>query len=294
MSISKQLDNLETISYHIFRKPLFDAEEITVNTFMEHEIVISQILTCCFVPPGAGTLIHRKRASHGLALHLSGETVYSFASGEQVRVCANDIAFLPKNSDYHVVSATRGDCWAINFLLADDAAFPPFSFHCHNLTPYADTFDQATRHWKRKSEGYRMKCFSALYQILYQMKREYKFDHSAHPKQAILAPAIRYIQSNYTREVISIARLAQECGISQVYLRRLFNELYGTSPLKYINNRKLELAKELLSSQLYSISDLAALTGYSDECVFSREFKKGTGLSPRAFLAEQQSLSSAP
>lgn len=261
-----------------------------MNFFLEHELVILQILTCCFVPSGSGTLIHRNRGSHGLALHLFGETIYSFTSGEQVRACANDIVFLPKNSDYHVISATQGDCWAINFLLADDAVFPPFSFHCGNPTPYTDAFEQATRHWKRKSEGYRMKCFSSLYQILYQMQREYNFAHCVHPKQAILAPAIRYIQNNFTREVISIARLAQECGISQVYLRRLFNQLYGTSPLKYINNRKLELAKELLCSQLYSISDLASLTGYSDECVFSREFKKATGLSPRAFLAEQQTL----
>jgi len=264
-----------------------------MNAFLKHELIVSRIRTCCFVPPGSGTLIHRKRASHGLAFHLSGETIYSFSSGKQVQVCANDIVFLPKNSDYHVISATRGDCWAINFQLLNDVSFSPFSFHCSNPVPYIDAFDQATRHWKNKSEGYRMKCFSSLYQILYQMQRDYNFDHSAHPKQAILAPAIRYIQNNYTQEVISIARLAQECGISQVYLRKLFNQLYGVSPLKYINNRKLELAKELLSSQLYSICDLAALTGYSDESVFSREFKKGTGLSPRAFLAKQQAQSSA-
>lgn len=259
-----------------------------MKDFVEREHVVTQIRTCCFVPPGTGTLTHRNRASHGLALHLSGETLYCFDSGQKVRVLANDMIFLPKGANYQVVTDTRGDCWAINFYLADDIQFAPFAFHCGSPAPYIEAFDQAVRHWKRKSEGYRLKCFSALYQILYQLKRDYYLDHSVNPKQAILSPALRYIQNNYTRQVISIERLARECGISQVYLRRLFNDFYGISPLKYINTLKLELAKELLVSQLYSVRDVASLTGYSDECVFSREFKKGTGLSPRAYLAEQQ------
>lgn len=265
-----------------------------MNLFLQHEFAVSLIHTCCYVPSGTGKLTHRNRASHGLALHLSGETIYSFSSGEQVRALANDIVYLPKNSDYHVVSNTRGDCYAINFLLSNEFSGVPFSMHCDNLIKYSDPFEDAVRHWQHKGEGYRLKCFSALYQILYLLQRDCKVDTSAHSKPAKLAPAIHFIQNNYTQETISVARLAQECGISQVYLRRLFHEVYGTSPLKYVNKKKLELSKELLSSQLYSISDVAYLVGYSDECVFSREFKKGTGLSPRAFLAEQQELLSAP
>jgi len=265
-----------------------------MNLFLQHEGTVSQIRTCCYVPTGTGKLTHKNRASHGLALHLSGETLYSFSSGEQVRAFANDVVYLPKNSDYQVISTTRGDCYAINFLLSEESSDAPFSIHCDNLMQYSDLFEQAVRHWNRKAEGYQLKCYSVLYQILYQLQRDCKVDASAHSKVSKLAPAISFIQNNYTRETISIARLAQECGISQVYLRRLFQEVYGTSPLKYVNRKKLELSKELLSSQLYSISDVAYLVGYSDECVFSREFKKATGLSPRAFLAEQQELTPVP
>ncbi|MBQ9973437.1 MAG: helix-turn-helix domain-containing protein [Oscillospiraceae bacterium] len=263
-----------------------------MKDFTACEPIVSQIRTCCFVPPGTGTLVHRSRPSHGLALHLSGETLYCFDNGQKVCVRASDLIYLPKNSNYQVVTDTRGDCWAINFYLADDEDYAPFMIHCGNSAPYIEAFEQAVRHWRRKSEGYQMKCFSCLYQILYLLRRDYILDHSVNPKQAILAPALKYIQNNYTQQSIRVEALAQACGISQVYLRRLFNEVYGTSPIKYINARRLDLAKELLTSQLYSIRDLAALTGYSDESVFSREFKKATGLSPRSYLARQRSVSS--
>ena len=265
-----------------------------MEQWMEQEPLVTHISTCRFVLPGSGTLIHRNRASHGLALHLSGRTVYHFDTGKEVRVEAHDMVFLPQNSNYHVVSDTRGDCWAINFQLAGQTPFQPFAFHCSNPTPYTDAFAQAVRHWTARDEGYRMKCFSCLYQILYRLKRDDHLDRSDHPKQALLAPALAYLQDHYTQEIINVDHLASLCGISPVYLRRLFNQVYGTSPLKYINGLKLELAKELLTSQLYSIRELAALTGYSDECVFSREFKKATGLSPRSYLAAQHPRSATP
>ena len=252
------------------------------------EHTVSDVRTCTYVPAGAGKLVHRDRVSHGLALHLSGETIYRFDSGRQVRALANDLVYLPQHSNYQVITDTRGDCYAINFLLTGETTFHPFSLQCANPAPYTDAFAQAVRHWQGKGEGYRLKCFSCLYQILYRMQRDCQLDRFEHPGHALLAPALRYIQANYTKETIRIEHLANLCGISQVYLRRLFNQVYGTSPLKYINALKLSLARELLSSQLYSIRELAVLTGYSDECVFSREFKKATGLSPRAYLAEQQ------
>jgi len=260
-----------------------------MNAFMEHDFTISDITTCCYVPVGAGKPVHKNRHSNGLALHLSGQKRYTFESGESIDVFENDMIFLPKGSNYHVTSLSPGDCYAINFQCPGDLRSPPFSLHCHNAAPLIDAFSSATKHWKRKNEDYKLKCFSELYHILYHFKREYRLDYFANSKQDLIAPAVKYIQNNYTGEVISVSKLAGLCRISEVYLRKLFNEVYGTSPLKYINNMKIELAKELLLSRLYSVSDITALTGFSDECVFSREFKKSTGLSPRAFLAEHNS-----
>ena len=49
------------------------------------------------------------------------------------------------------------------------------------------------------------------------------------------------------------------------------------SPITYINSKKIEMAEELLDSNVYSINEVAELLGYSSIFSFSRDFKKYTG-----------------
>ena len=78
---------------------------------------------------------------------------------------------------------------------------------------------------------------------------------------------------------------AKLCGISETYFRTLFKKVVGVSPLKYINDRKISRAKELISSKMYSIREVAQLAGFHDEAYFSREFKKATGVCPSKYFA---------
>ncbi|MDD6214022.1 MAG: helix-turn-helix transcriptional regulator [Firmicutes bacterium] len=73
------------------------------------------------------------------------------------------------------------------------------------------------------------------------------------------------------------------CGITPEYFRKIFRTYYGTSPVKYINELKLSHAKELLSSGMYSVTDAALQSGYSDMSFFSREFKKNTDVTPKDY-----------
>ena len=72
--------------------------------------------------------------------------------------------------------------------------------------------------------------------------------------------------------------------MSESYFRRIFLKNYGISPIKYINNLKIERAKELLTSGLYTVSDVAELSGFHDESYFSREFKKHSGKTPKEYV----------
>ena len=59
-----------------------------------------------------------------------------------------------------------------------------------------------------------------------------------------------------------------------------FEKLYGVTPIKYINALKLSRAKELLSSGMYSVSEAAYHSGFSDVSHFSRFFKEHVGVLP--------------
>ena len=79
------------------------------------------------------------------------------------------------------------------------------------------------------------------------------------------------------------SRLSRMCGITPEYFRRIFAGVYGISPKRYIENLKLTRAKELLQSGMYSVTEAATLSGYTDMSHFSRCFKKYTGVAPKNF-----------
>lgn len=100
----------------------------------------------------------------------------------------------------------------------------------------------------------------------------------------VLQPAIDYMTLNLADATISNQDLATLCNVSVVYFRKLFDRLYGVSPIKYLRMLRIEKAKELLVSDYLSISDIASMTGFNTIFTFSRAFKNEVGLSPKNYL----------
>jgi AraC family transcriptional regulator len=73
------------------------------------------------------------------------------------------------------------------------------------------------------------------------------------------------------------------CGISEVYFRREFKKFYGAAPLAYIKNRRIDMAKMLLDTGLYSVTDVALRCGFESPGYFSTEFRRMEGKSPKEY-----------
>ena len=74
--------------------------------------------------------------------------------------------------------------------------------------------------------------------------------------------------------------LERESGYSRSHLTRLFRERYGTSPKRYINELRLERARELLISTDIQISEVAEAVGFLSESHFSKVFRERYGIPP--------------
>ncbi len=78
----------------------------------------------------------------------------------------------------------------------------------------------------------------------------------------------------------SIEELANRVNMSSRYLRYCFKRKYGISPKQYQLKIRMNHAKFLLETSDLPIIKIAPLLGYSDQFVFSRQFKSLYGFSP--------------
>lgn len=123
--------------------------------------------------------------------------------------------------------------------------------------------------------------FKSILQGLYHVK---SLQEGMEKGNSISPQQIRkYIDSNYTRS-INVQTIAQELGVVAPYLSRLYVEHYGVSIKNEILLRRIEKAKELLSSPPFlSLREIADLTGFNDQFYFSKVFKQQTGKSPAEY-----------
>lgn len=255
-----------------------------MNDLIKYDFNIEKIDIACFIPAGYGKVTHKNRKNHGFAIHLDGEKEYVFADGKTLVVNANDIIYMPKNSTYTVTVVSPGDCYAINFDIDHEETFEPFVINIKNHSAITENFRTAQKVWMRKNSGYITKCKAELYNILYAIQQAYFSKYFPKNTLNIIKPAVEYIHEKYTKELINIEKLSQMCNITPEYFRRIFKSFYKTSPINYVNNLKITRAKELLETKLYSVTDVAFMSGYTDMSHFSREFKKATGVSPSKYV----------
>lgn len=89
----------------------------------------------------------------------------------------------------------------------------------------------------------------------------------------------KLIDENFAMAGFNIEQLCRDATISHAHLLRLFKKEYGITPIKYIINKRIELACELLKTTDLSVSSVAFSCGFSDEIHFMKTFKKLVGAS---------------
>lgn len=105
---------------------------------------------------------------------------------------------------------------------------------------------------------------------------------SAHT-EAIAAYAFRYIGEHYCEPDFNLSGLSYAMHVSLSHLSTVFKQTTGNNLISYVTELRLEKARELLSDMQYSISEVAALSGYSDAKYFAKLFKKKMGSTPSEY-----------
>lgn len=90
---------------------------------------------------------------------------------------------------------------------------------------------------------------------------------------------LKFIEENYRRK-LSLDDFAKNVFFSPYHFSRIFKIYTAHSPVKYLNMRRIEKAKELLADENLTFADIAARVGFNDPFYFSAMFKRMEGFSP--------------
>lgn len=199
-----------------------------------------------------------------------------------------DLLYIPKNAHYN--QSTSGETVIavhfINYTFSKNSKIEKITVDNNEYVDNAlkNMYDV----WKEKKQGYRYKCVSLLYELLYFLNcQEYNKKIDAPNYDLKIKEAVDYIHRNFRSEQIEVSHLADMCLVSQTYFRKLFKNFYSASPKQYIINLRLETAIQLLQSQLYSVNEVCEKSGFTDVKYFSKLFKSRYGCSPKSFSHNQ-------
>lgn len=95
---------------------------------------------------------------------------------------------------------------------------------------------------------------------------------------------IKYVNDNVTSP-LSLSIISNALHLSREYTSRIFKKELGITLTEYINEQKMLFAKDMLSSSVIALNDIAGWLGYENYGYFSKVFKNYFGLSPAKMKA---------
>ena len=213
-----------------------------------------------------------------LSIRKSGETVVEW-NGKTLVSLPDTLTYIPAGCTYTTHIPQAGEMYFLHFYTAPEGgALSPVPLCVRAPSPlsFYNLFQNAISHFS--AEGCDLFCMSAAYEILNQASAAFFRTRPAVPRRMLCCK--EYLDENVCDTALRVSTLAEMCGVSEVYFRREFKKFYGASPLEYIKKRRVEIARQLLSTGLYNVTQVAERAGFDSVSYFSAEFRRLTGETP--------------
>ncbi len=155
---------------------------------------------------------------------------------------------------------------------------------------YADAVHELVRLAVHSPPGWRPRGRALVLELLLRIAHERPGEFR--PLQAqevralqLLCSALQVLETTHGR--VSVAELARVAACSPTHLRRLFRLGLGMSPSRYLLERRLQRAADLLRSTDDTVQQVAERCGFESLSHFHRHFKARYGCTPLAFRARR-------
>lgn len=127
---------------------------------------------------------------------------------------------------------------------------------------------------------------SAVGELMHFFNLYSKLD-SQDDRHMMVEQMLEYIHTHLSGH-LSIQEIAQYAGLSEPYCCNLFKKEKETTIVHYINQLRVEKAKEYIRHGAIPFKDAAAMVGIQNYTYFIRLFKQYTGMSPSEYRQQSQ------
>jgi len=96
----------------------------------------------------------------------------------------------------------------------------------------------------------------------------------------------RDLADRHYADPLDVATLASAAGVSKYHFIRCFASVYGTTPARYLTERRIERAQDLLRATNLTVTEICFLVGFASLGSFSARFTELVGMTPSAYQAK--------
>ena len=228
------------------------------------------------------------RECWAVSVKCAGRTVY-ISGGREYVSDPDHVVILPAGASYKHSFEELGDCYMIEFEADYDGEAPDImSCAISRKHDFINKMIGLERKWTFKKPAHELSCMAGLYDMLAKLQEKKMSAYYSSSKYEMIAPAIKYLEENYSNTDLSSDELAAVAGVSSVYFRKLFATLFGQPPMRYLQSVRMEKAKDMLSGDYMPISDIAESVGFKSIYHFSKTFKKIVGYTPTEYARRRR------
>lgn len=197
---------------------------------------------------------------------------------------------LAKSGDYPALKVLLEDIFACNLkktgippelvnnlfsALAGTAVRTIYEIH----STLEDIFGSGFNIYKRLSEHHSKEDKQKFIKEVFESITNYISARRKNQNQKVYDRIVAYIHDNYSSD-ISLNSVGEAIGLSIQYISWIFKETSGINFIDYLNNYRVQKAKELLTAPGLSVNEIGQRVGFNNTNNFIRVFKKYEGVTP--------------
>ena len=214
-----------------------------------------------------------------ISIRLKGDCV--MREGDKTeRLKTGDVLYMPEGREYFMDSGSER-IFVLHFKASSGAGERMQVFRPSNTAAIHSMFSELYEVWKKRADGYYFRALSIFYSIVYELTRSAALP--INHKHEKIREAVEYLHSAYTDPTLTVRSLAQRAYVSDTYFRKIFFDIYGKTPLSYLNDLRLSHAAAALCEGGSTVLETAHASGFADVKYFSTMFKRKMGVPPSKY-----------